>query len=279
MERKRRFPFGYAMREGRIVPNPEEAKAVAVIFQSFASGATTPNIANSMTELQISYRQGSAAWNKNMVCRILDNEKYIGADGYPILLQKELWDRVAAKRKQAPSVRLNPVIRSVRMKICCAQCGQKLKRVSYHTQGNVYWRCDRCAIQFPSVTDQALLDTILEKQNGMVRRPQKVIPTEAGNITYTMEMVRDMQILDHAISNPQTPTAELLQMAAQCVQNVYACCQEVPDAVESAAMVRMLQEVSPSNTLNIELLNQCVKRILMQPDGNIQFQVCNGTII
>ena len=49
MERKRRFPFGYEMREGRIVPNPEEAKAVAVIFQSFASGATTPTIANSMT--------------------------------------------------------------------------------------------------------------------------------------------------------------------------------------------------------------------------------------
>ena len=214
-----------------------------------------------------------------MVCRILDNEKYIGANGYPILLQKELWDRVAAKRKQAPSVRLNPVIRSVRMKICCAQCGQKLKRISYHTQGNVYWRCDRCAIQFPSMTDQALLDAILEKQNEMIRRPQKVIPTEAGNITYTMEIVRDMQILDHAISNPQTPTAELLQMAAQCVQNVYACCQEVPDAAESDAMVRMLQELSPSNTLNIELLNQCVKRILMQPDGNIQFQVCNGTII
>lgn len=46
MERKRRFPFGYEMREGRIVQNPEEAKAVAVIFQSFASGATTPTIAN-----------------------------------------------------------------------------------------------------------------------------------------------------------------------------------------------------------------------------------------
>ena len=279
MERKRRFPFGYEMREGRIVPNPEEAKAVVVIFQSFASGTTTPTIANSMTELQIPYRPRCAKWNKNMVCRILDNEKYIGANGYPILLQKELWDRVAAKRKQAPSVRLNPAIRSVRAKMCCAQCGQKLKRISYHTQGNVYWRCDRCAIQFPSVTDQALLDTILEKQNEMIQRPQKVIPTEAGNITYTMEIVRDMQILDHAISNPQTPTAELLQMAAQCVQNVYACCQEVPDAVESDAMVRMLQEVSPSNTLNIELLNQCVKRILMQPDGNLQFQVCNGTII
>ena len=180
---------------------------------------------------------------------------------------------------QAPSVRLNPVIRSVRTKICCAQCGQKLKRVSYHTQGNVYWRCDRCAIQFPSMTDQALLDATLEKQNEMIRRPQKVIPTEEGNITYTMEMARDMQILDHAISNPQTPAAELLQMAAQCVQNVYACCNEVPDAAESGAMVRMLQAATPSSTLNMELLNRCVKKILMQPDGNIRFQVCNGTII
>ena len=37
--------------------------------------------------------------------------------------------------------------------------------------------------------------------------------------------------------------------------------------------------VMSNYTLNIELLNQCVKKILMQPDGNIQFQVCNGTII
>jgi hypothetical protein len=34
----------------------------------------------------------------------------------------------------------------------------------------------------------------------------------------------------------------------------------VPDAVESAAMVRMLQAAILSSTLNIELLNQCVKK-------------------
>lgn len=279
MEKKRRFLFGYEMREGHIVPNPKEAKAVAMIFQSFASGATTPAIANSMAELQIPYRPGSAAWNKNMVCRILDNKKYIGADGYPILLEKELWDCVASKRKQAPSVCLNPAIRSVRVKMCCAQCGQKLKRISYHTQGNVYWRCSRCAIQFPSITDQALLDEILEKQNEIIRQPQKVIPMEADSITYTAELVRDIQILDHAIGNMQTPTAELLEMAAQCVQNAYMCCQEVPDKRESDAIVHMLQVATPSSTLNIKLLNQSVKKILMQPDGNIQLQIYNGTII
>lgn len=279
MEKKRRFPFGYEMREGHVVPNPEEARAVTIVFQSFASGITTPAIAKSMTELRIPYRPGCVTWNKNMVCRILDNKKYIGAEGYPALLRKELWDLVVAKRKQAPSVRLNPAIRSIRAKICCAQCGQKLKRVSYHTQGNVYWRCSYCEIQFPSMTDQALLDVILQKQNEMIRQPQRISPPETGGIPYTMELVRDIQIFNHAISNPQTPTAELLEMAAQCVQDTFACCPEVSDQGRTEAMIQALQATQSSEKVNGALLDFIVKKILIKQDGTVQFLTSNGTII
>ena len=238
MERKRRFPFGYAMREGRIVPNPEEAKAVVAIFQSFASGATTPAISNSMTELQIPYRSGSAAWNKNMVCRILDNEKYIGADGYPNPAAKKIVGPRCCKAETGTVCSLepgHPFCQDEDM-LCAVRTETKTGFLSY--TGECVLAMRPLCHSIPSMTDQALLDATLEKQNEMIRRPQKVIPTEEGNITYTMEMARDMQILDHAISNPQTPAAELLQMAAQCVQNVYACCNEVPDAAESGAMVR-----------------------------------------
>ena len=279
MEKKRHFPFGYEMREGHIVPNPEEARAVTIVFQSFASGVTTPAIAKRMTELRIPYRPGCVTWNKNMVCRILDNKKYIGAEGYPALLRKELWDLVAAKRKQAPPVRLNPAIHSIRAKICCAQCGQKLKRVSYHTQGNVYWRCSCCEIQIPSMTDQTLLDMILQKQNEMIQQPHRISPKETDGIPYTIELVRDIQIFNHAISNPQTLTAELLEMAAQCVQDTFACCPEVSDQERTEAMIQALQAAQPSEKVNGALLDFIVKKILIKQDGTIQFLTSNGTII
>ena len=56
---------------------------------------------------------------------------------------------------------------------------------------------------------------------------------------------------------------------------MYACCQEVPDAVESAAMVRMLQAAILSSTLNIELLNQCVKK---NPDAAGWKHSVSGTL-
>lgn len=93
MSKKRVFPFGYQMRDGQVVVNPQEAELVREIFEQYRQGKTTPELAASAMLQGVPYREGAAVWNKNMVCRILDDSRYTGTDEYP-----PLWDRSFTRR-------------------------------------------------------------------------------------------------------------------------------------------------------------------------------------
>ena len=46
----------------------------------------------------IRYHPDTPLWNKHMVKRMLENKRYTGMDGYPIIIQPELFERVAVIR-------------------------------------------------------------------------------------------------------------------------------------------------------------------------------------
>ena len=39
--------------------------------------------------MTVPYNTGKAVWNKNMVCRVLGNRKYVGENGYPQIITSE----------------------------------------------------------------------------------------------------------------------------------------------------------------------------------------------
>ena len=92
MLKNRSIPFGYCMVNGKYAINESEAEAVRKIFVDYISGKTLIPIAAEMT---IPYNTGKAVWNKNMVCRVLENEKYIGESGYPPIISTEDFEQAA----------------------------------------------------------------------------------------------------------------------------------------------------------------------------------------
>ncbi len=98
MLKNRIIPFGYCMVNGKYALNTPEAEAVRKIFADYIGGKSLKTIA---AEMQIPYNMGKAAWNKNMVCRVLENEKYIGEKSYPQIITSEdfnLAARIKAER-------------------------------------------------------------------------------------------------------------------------------------------------------------------------------------
>ena len=73
----RKLPFGYQMRFGDVIPHPDEAEAVQKIYQNYLAGASFRQIAEGLQAQGIPY-DGAKPWNKNMVARILENERYTG---------------------------------------------------------------------------------------------------------------------------------------------------------------------------------------------------------
>ncbi|MCM1060078.1 MAG: recombinase family protein [Eubacterium sp.] len=92
MLKNRNIPFGYCVINGKHAINLSESEAIQHIFSEYINGKSLKVIAKEMT---IPYNIGKAVWNKNMVCRILENKKYIGENGYPKIIEKSDFEKAA----------------------------------------------------------------------------------------------------------------------------------------------------------------------------------------
>lgn len=107
MLKNRSIPFGYCMVNGKYALNASEADAVRKIFADYIGGKSLKTIAAEMT---VPYNTGKAVWDKNMVCRVLGNRKYIGKNGFPKIISDEDFTR-AAKIKAERNTYRKPVPR------------------------------------------------------------------------------------------------------------------------------------------------------------------------
>lgn len=92
MLKNRSIAFGYCMVNGKYALNTLEAETVRKIFADYIGGKSLKTIA---AEMQIPYNMDKAVWNKNMVCRVLENKKYIGESGYPQIVTAEDFEQAA----------------------------------------------------------------------------------------------------------------------------------------------------------------------------------------
>ena len=99
MASKRKMVFGYRMELGDIVPSPNEAETVRYIYTRYLAGASFQCLANELNQKALPYHTGKS-WNKNMVARILEDSRYVGADLYPSIISAEQLQAVRERRKQ-----------------------------------------------------------------------------------------------------------------------------------------------------------------------------------
>ncbi|MDE6725276.1 MAG: recombinase family protein [Ruminiclostridium sp.] len=92
MLKNRSIPFGYCVINGKYALNTAESETVQKIFADYIGGKSLKTITD---EMQIPYNIGKAQWNKNMVCRVLENRKYIGENGYPQIITARDFEQAA----------------------------------------------------------------------------------------------------------------------------------------------------------------------------------------
>ncbi len=108
MLKNRNIPFGYCVINGQYAINEKEAEAVRKIFADYIGGKSLKTIA---AEMQIPYNSGKAVWNKNMVCRVLENSKYLGENGFPKIISKEDFEQATRIKSERNTYR-KPALQS-----------------------------------------------------------------------------------------------------------------------------------------------------------------------
>lgn len=102
MLKNRNIPFGYCVINGKHALNSSEAEAVRNIFNDYINGKSLKTIAD---EMKIPYNLSKEVWNKNMVCRVLENTKYLGENGYPQIITAKDFNKAAQIKSERTTYR------------------------------------------------------------------------------------------------------------------------------------------------------------------------------
>lgn len=131
MAKNRVIPFGYCMKNGNIMVDFTESKAVVRIFEEYLNSGSLLQIAKLMESEKIKYSEGSDKWNKNMVKRIIENEKYLRNEKYPQIISEKFFIQANEKRasKATSMYVISEDLQEIRNRTYCLECGHRLSRI------------------------------------------------------------------------------------------------------------------------------------------------------
>lgn len=163
-------PLGYDIVDQRLVVNPEEAKAVQLIFEMVADGYGYGAIVDKLNLLGYKTKKG-VAFGRNSIYEILRNERYKGVyvfnkraskhnnhaykpdeevvrieGGCPEIVTKELWERANAVRRASRSSYSNAKRTYLLTGLLYCECGGKFHgNVRRHKQRGLEYTTYRCS--------------------------------------------------------------------------------------------------------------------------------------
>ena len=275
MSKNRRIPFGYMMQNGIITTNPAEVLAVLTIFSEYMAGKSLVSIAINM---KVPYNEDNI-WNKNMVKRVLENEKYLGTDTYPQLISEDIF-RAVNERKSAKATSLCIVpdeLQEVRSLTVCKECGKRL----FRTKAEL-WDCRNgsCHPFLFKLTDEMLTGAVLNILNTVIANPS-LIEAKATVSKYipTSEIRCKQAEIDRAIDNSTKTAEEIRNNILRLAELKYKHCTYSDVNQKTELLKSLIANRDQLNTLDIGLLRSCVKRITVSHSCVIEAEFINGVII
>ena len=224
---KRKQPFGYKMKLGEIVPQPQEAEAVRSIYLQYLAGASFKQLAEQLQTEDVPYDEDKS-WNKNMVARILEDDRYIGEKKFPALIPTEQFHAAQERRKEMhPEYKQTPAQKELR-KLCGGTVPDSVAR------------------------------KVLKILNQMVDDPQ-IIKIETSGVPTTEDIRRLQQELDTLLQTPPVDEDTARQKALEVASLKLASVKT--EEYESHRLRNIFETHPKMDALDAALLKQSLRKI------------------
>ena len=283
MAKNRVIPFGYCMKNGEVTVDFTEAKAVMRIFEEYLNGSSLMQIAKLMESEKVQYSEDSGKWNKNMIKRIIENEKYLGNEKYPKIISEKFFDQANEKRvSKATSVRMiSEYLQEIRSRTYCLECGHRLSRIG----GNC--RCAKWDCRNPNcyrfeyqLTDQMIIGAVLTVLNTVIANPNLI--ENSGKISVyspTADVIRKQNEINQMTDSAQIDFDRIKSEIFKLAEMKYNCCTYDDNPQKTAQLRRLLDEQKQLNSLDIGLFKACISRIWISHFCTVEVEFINGVHI
>ena len=283
MKKSRTIPFGYMMQNGVIQPESTESKAVQDIFNAYLNGSSLLAIANQMSSQGVSYNGVSSAWNKNMVKRILENEKYLGRNGYPAIIDEDMFCRANMRKKikSTTVVEISEELQAIRSLTYCTECCHRISRIGGNTRSEK-WDCrnPECSRFSHRITDQMLIGAILNTLNTAIANPDLLdANSEISRYTPSIEVTRQQNEISRLMDTPNVDFETAKEEIFKLAELKYDCCTYSDKPQKTTQLRDILESCEQLNKLDIGLLKSCVSRILVSHFCTVEIEFINGVTI
>ena len=283
MAKNRTIPFGYCMRNGEIKVDFTESKAVVRIFEEYMNGSSFLQIAKLMEFEKIRYTANSEHCNKNMVKRIIENEKYLGNGKCPQIIDGETFKIANKKRVQkATSVCvISEELQEIRNRTYCSECGRRLSRIG----GNC--RCGKWDCRNPDcyrlgyqLTDQMIINSVLTVLNTAIANPNLIESSgEVSKYSPTDDVIRKQNEISQMLDSAQPDFDRIKSEIFRLAEIKYDCCTYNESPQKTAEIKALLENYEQLNTLDIGLFKACVSRIWISHFCIVEIEFINGITI
>lgn len=281
--KNRKFPYGYEMRNGMIVVHQKEADMVKGIFNQYLNGENLKKIAERLMENQIEFLPGEYGWNKSRIKRMIEDERYIGADNYPVIIDENTFKKANAE-KHNRRTNINPVITAEKKllthRVICSNCR---RRLFHHTDNSLKnsekWFCKNKGCKFSvNMTVTELEYEITEILNLLTSQPKLVeyektdIPAESS-----LEIIRTENEIERQLESIDFDKNEIQNMILQCAAKKYDAYKGVRHITDR--LKADFEKSSPLSTFNAELFDRTVSAVIINNDKKVSLKLKNNKIV
>lgn len=273
MPKNRTIPFRYMMKDGQIQANPEEVLAVVTIFSEYLAGKSLNEIS---AQMEVPYNDG-LKWNKNMVKRILENEKYLGTSKYPQLISAEIFRAVNEKKTSKATCIVSDELQEVRNLTFCKECSQKLFRNKAEK-----WNChnQECYKFEYQLTDEMLIGSILNILNAVTANPSLIdADSEVGKYISDSEIIRRQNEINRKIDEKNFDFDEIKNEIFRLAEMKYEKCTYSDIPQKTAFLKSVFKNQKQLQTLDTEFMKICVLKIFASHYGFIEIEFKNGVTV
>lgn len=271
----RLLPYGYRIKCGRLMIDEIEMTVVKEVCKMRSAGETLKQIADCLNFRGISFYE-TAGWDKHKVKRLLENDRYIGKDGYPpILSEDELQAARNYKYREETEHHCPPSIQKLKNIIVCEECSAKMYRIFIKKRKKtpIVWQCRECGKRIPC-RDEDLLDIIRESYSLIKQELSESKPGGSFHIPESPEARLLENKISRLLGSMDRDNDEVRHLIMQWTAQRY---EDSKDAEQDyTERLRLLLDEHVLDNYDDELTAKIVRNILLNEPCTVTVRYING---
>lgn len=293
---QRHMPMGYRIVNGKAEIVPEKAETVRQVFAAYLNGGSTYRIARELTARGVLNASHKASWNHGSVGKILENQKYVGDEFYPPLIDRRTFEAVQERRREKceqlgrimqPNSFANHHALSGRL--LCGICGQPYRRYVEHCNQpgeKINWKCKRyihgnkvyCRNLF--LTDKQIGAAFLAAVNRLIAGPgllDQPTPPKRQTPAYRVDRMTE-QILEMT-EDGGCAAQDIKKLIYERARLQYQTAQIEDAGYQTEKLKAAIRQREIQTEFDESLFLQTIKQVKIFEDGRLEFHFINGLTI